>query len=482
MDTSGAVLHSVQRLLSRLSFSSDAAEMALVGIVSAGRGPQALSGSRPLLVFHCQLRQGEIADMRSLLDSDAVTQRNRKLHDRQVYEFTAGSPQLGAVEVVLAERDLVVSNHRPTLSRVLDPRTTANRGFASSQRFQRLRKRVATPPGSVLVYADWKILVPKLDGLFAGDADWMMKNSGVQVPEQLMFVARPAPRRSGQKRGIITSVLLHHASDSYKFSTEKAPLEAVGEWHPDGWLDLLRPSRITELLAGLPPGGVVSIATKIDIESLLTTHSGRRMRRLQLPIFLALKYVGSDVPRRLIKRLSKVGGVQLLMLGGDKGSPRLAYSMRAKSSRQARDIFRSLEKFCVAHHLAESREAPTKGGQRELRFRSLWSRNGVVLSVVQDSLVLAFDPKVMQGARETLGRRAQSSRRSAILSRLRRLGATRQKVSGLFALDLGFLAGPEARKKRPVHRFSSLLGLHAGFFTFEKDVVRLEMFTELEIT
>ena len=58
------MLHSVQRLLSRLSRYSDASEMALVGMVPV-RGDR----TRPLLVFHTYLREGGVADVRGLLES-----------------------------------------------------------------------------------------------------------------------------------------------------------------------------------------------------------------------------------------------------------------------------------------------------------------------------------------------------------------------------------------------------------------------------
>ena len=470
VDTGGAVLHSVQQLLSRLSHYSDASEMALVGILPLGD-----DRNRPLLVFHSELRADNVAEIQKLLDSNRLTRKSRRVHDRQIYEF-----KQGGVEVARVRRDLVVSNDKLTMSRVLDPRTAAAGGFASRPRFQSLRKRLVVPKGSLLFYADWRALQPRLDRVLGPDAAFMMSYSGIQVPEQLMFVARPAPRRGKESRGIITTVILQHASDSYKFSTGKT-LPKGKTWHPDGWLDLLSPERSSKLQVGLPSGGIATVSTTIDVDRLLPTHSGERMRRLQAAIFHGCFHLGIDLRRQVLRRLSGAGGLQLLMVEGGGTGLRLAYSLRAKNPRQAKELFGVFEKAFTGSRTGKTGASRNRDDHLTLQIRS--GSGSVVLAVVHDSLVLAADASVIAQVQDLADQHKQNGRgrRAALSSRLQRLGLNnKRRIAGLFTLDLRFLRGASV-PVQDADPFAGLLGLHGGFFTFEKNRVRLEVFTELRV-
>ncbi len=490
VDAGAGVLHSVQRLLSRLSRYSEASEMALVGMVPV-RFDEKGSRSRPLLVFHTYLRKDGVVDMQKLLDAGELAIRSRRVHDRQVYRFRSAGE---VVEIALVVRDLVVSNDKKTMGRMLDPRTSASGGFAADPRFTRLRKKLDMPPGSLLFYADWEALRPRLDQVFRGDATWLMSLSGIELPEQLMFVARPAPRKNGQKRGIITNFLLRHASDSRKFGTGNADPKVVKTWRPDGWLDLLQAARPKDLLAGLPQGGIITIGTRLDFDMVIPTHHSKRVRRLQASIFHRCRHLRIDLRKEILRRLSEAGGAQFLLLDPKEGTEdestgmRLAWSIRAKSSRDAKELFKVFQRMFVP---TEEARLHGRGNRQELRFvEDEHSRGPLVLARVNDALVVAFSPDVIAEVRKMAEakRKTPTSQRAstALTSRLQRLGVKpQQRLTGIIGLDLGFLANGEvdraARKKgKSKDRFSGFLGLHGGFFSFEKDLVRLEVITELD--
>jgi hypothetical protein len=480
VDAGRAVLDSVQQLLSRLSFSSTANEIALVGVLPLG------DRNRPLVVFHSQLRERGAEDMRQLLASGTFTRPTRQVHGHQVFRI---GPDADAVEVALVARDLVVSNDSKAMEQTLDPRTAAGGGFAAGKRFQRLRRELDVPPGSLMFYADWQALRPRLGSLFGGDAAWVMQWSGVQVPEQLMFVARPAPCKPGQKRGIVTTFLLHHTSDSYKFSST-ADAADLKSRRFDGWLDLLIEARPKALLAGLPRGGVATLSSMLDFKALLQTHRGKLWKSLQARYLRYANHVRLDLRADVLRRLEAIGGLQLMTVDDGGWMPRLAFSIQAKSPKKAVEVFDSLCRAFTGHGDAEERVAADGG--RELHFPVDHQGRRLVLAAVHDTLVLAYDSSVMERVRAATTmtpRRAASlkKRDAAVLERLQRLGVSRQKkIAGLFALDFRELAGrlapsgdgDQAVKRKPTDPLSGLLGVHGGLFSIDQDLIRLEVFTQ----
>lgn len=490
--TGRALLQSVQQLLSRLSVSSEASEIALVGFVPLG------NQRRPLVVFHCELRPAGAKEMRTMLASNKLARPSRKVHGRQVFKLLGLGAESASVEVVIVNRDLLVSNDERSMGRLLDPRTTASGGFAREQRYQRLRSKLLVPPGSLLVYADWQALRPRLGGLLGAAPSWLMWYSGIQEPEQLMFVARPAPSKSGQKPGLITSFVLRHSSDSYrapksgakKGSETSAGSSRLSAWRPDGWLDLLRGGKTGQLLAALPKCGLAGVVSRFDYRSLLRSHRGKRMRSLQARIFHQGHHHDIHLRDQILRRLDEVGAVQL-MLVGDNQAPlqtRFAFTMHAKTATKARDIWSVIHDAYVA--TGEATQVSLGAGRKALRFGEARLADGgadaLFFAAIDDNLVLAYGAEVIRRVADMTHRQRPSAslrrRNSALASRLQRLGVGRQQsIDGLFALDLRSLADRllPNDKRKPADRLSGLLGVHAGFFTFEEDLIRLEVFTQL---
>ena len=190
----------------------------------------------------------------------------------------------------------------------------------------------------------------------------------------------------------------------------------------------------------------------------------------------------------------------LLMVGGEKSVAQPAYSLRARNAKSARELFDIVARGFTRHRLSGRHsgrdsqsdfagELGEADGHQLLHIRPRHG-DGLVLSVVQDSLVLAANSDVIAEVRELADKprsrstAAATARRNAtIRSRLARLGASRERASGVVAFDLSFLAerfGESPREPDSLPALNNgLFGLHAGVVSFERDLVRLKIFTEL---
>ncbi|MCA8957574.1 MAG: hypothetical protein KDC87_15980, partial [Planctomycetes bacterium] len=230
--------------------------------------------------------------------------------------------------------------------------------------------------------------------------------------------------------------------------------------------------------------GVAALAGSIDPQKLLQAGSGERMQRMQVGLYRQCRRLGIDL-KLVLKKLAGAGAMQLLVVEGDH-APRLAFSLKARSAAQAREVFRHLQVKCVEHRMATVHDC--EGGERELRFADVSQHvppRTMSLCVVHDTLVFAHDPAVLARVREShasTAKRAQESRRrtAAVLERLQRLESARSKsgtCSAVFALDLRrFRQGSDTQAR---DASGGLLGIHGGVLSFDKDIVQLEVFSKL---
>ena len=157
--------------------------------------------------------------------------------------------------------------------------------------------------------------------------------------------------------------------------------------------------------------------------------------------------------------------------------------MRAKSVSDAKELFKVFQRMFVPQGSAEL--VPVGGGQFELRFAKRFANGPMILTRANDTIAVAFSPEVTAQVRKMTAERRRTPlykrQSTALMSRLQRLGVGRQQqLAGVFGLDLSFLSKPGSKTSKSLDRFSGVLGLHGGFFQIEKDLIRLEVFTQLD--
>jgi len=229
------------------------------------------------------------------------------------------------------------------------------------------------------------------------------------------------------------------------------------------------------------------------------------MQRLQSWIFGHASQVGLDVRRQVIRRLGKIGGAQVMLLPGDGVRPRVAYSFRAKTGKQARDLVLDLKKALANSGRARSRELSSGKEVLEIESpgfgghsfrRRFGGRDYALLAAVGDAVYVTFDRDTMEQAVEQVvqmsrnkGRQARAQQDAMVRQYLKQLGAWDKKVAGIFAADLGSVAtrvvgkqdagkggGDNEDHGKPPAK-AGLFGMHAGYFTVEQNLVRLEVFS-----
>ena len=299
----------------------------------------------------------------------------------------------------------------------------------------------------------------------------------------MLLVARPR----GDKSGFSTSILLGLCRDE-------------GRPRLDGWLALVDAARPKQLLGRLAPGSLGSLVVALDPTQLLPAGRGPGMWSLQGRIFGFFSHLGLDVRTQVIRRLGKAGSVQMMLLPGEGARTRTAYSFRARSRDAARKLYQDVKRAVTARQEGTVRKLAT--GLEVLEMDSpgfgifSWRRrfggvDTVFVAAIGDALYLTLDKTTMEAVlAQTKAPRRQHE--ALVLKRLQQLGLRDKKVAGLFAVDLGVLSarlvGDVARgqdsdkhdndtdqRKPPAH--SGLFGLHAGYFTLEHDVIRVEVFS-----
>ncbi len=484
----GALLRPLARLLSS---KSEDLELALTKMVRAVNGET----ETPYLIFRCQLLPASAEQVSKVL-RDSLAEPSRKLHGQQVYRLKGpGSveergrrdPQ---VEVVLVGNNLVVSNDPLALGQAINPHTVAGAPVLSQDaRYKDLRKRIGVPKGAVMLYADWRRLGPRLSIMLQMEFGLPFRWSGLGDTDRLLLVVRPAKRG---RDGFVTSVLLGRRPP-------RRPTHRPQRGH-DGWLQAVEAAKPLQLLSGLHHGGVGSLAVAFDPKKLLGPAArGPRMRRLQGWIFGHAFQVGLDVRRQVIRRLGKIGGAQVMLLPGDGVRPRVAYSFQAKTSKQARDLVMGLKKALANSGRARCRqldsgkevlEIESPGFGRHSFGRRFGGSDYALLAAVGDSVYLTFDRDTMaQVMSRNRSRQTRAQQDAMVRQYLRHLGAWDKKVAGIFIGDLSSIAtrvvgkpnvgkgGEDNKDQGKPKPTPGLFGMHAGYFTVEQGLVRLEVFS-----
>lgn len=481
---SGALLRPLARLLSRKSEDLELALTKMVRAVEPGT-------ETPSLIFRCQLVDESAGQVAQVLQG-TLAEPSRKLHGQQVYRLKATAKGSGGspVEVVLVDGNLVVSNDPVALGQAINPRTVSSTAGAPvlshNDGYTSLREHIDVPKGAVMFYANWGRLGPRLSpsALVEMKFGLPFRWSGLADTDRLLLVARPAKRGSD---GFVTSVLLG-----------RRPPRPRPHWPAhwprghDGWLRAVQPARPMQLVSGLHCGGLGSLAVALDPKKLLgPAGRGPRMRRLQAWIFGRAFQMGLDVTGQIIGRLGKIGGAQVLLLPGDGVRPRVAYSFEAKSSSRARELVTDLQKALANSGRARTRQL--KSGKEVLEIKSpgferrFGGRDHALLAAIGDTVYFTFDQETMEHVVRQVAQMSGSKGRQVCLQQeamvrqyLKHLGAWDQKVAGIFATDLGAIArrvvgNDEDQGKSKTG--SGLFGMHAGYFTVEQDLVRLEVFS-----
>jgi hypothetical protein len=242
-------------------------------------------------------------------------------------------------------------------------------------------------------------------------------------------------------------------------------------------------ARPRQLLSGLHPGGVGSLAVAINPRKLLGPAArGPRMQHLQRWIFGSAFQVGVDVRDQIIRRLGKTGGAQVMLLPGTDVVPRVAYSFQAKTAKHARDLVTDLKKALANSSRARAQELDS--GKEVLRIQSPGFRGRnfggyhyAFLGAVGDVVYFTFDRATMEQLVQlsrNKSRQSRLQRESMVRQYLKQLGALDKKVAGIFALDLSSVATRVVGKPTAE---PGLFGMHAGYLTVEQDLVRLEVFS-----
>ena len=338
------------RLLSR---QSDDLELALTQMVRAVDGDTEM----PALIFRCQLVAESAGKVGGVLR--ATLQPSRELHGHQVYGLKApgrrGNGGVGSeIEVVLAGRNLVVSNDPVALKKAVNPHTTAGPVLSKNTRYQSLRKRIEVPKGAVMLYANWRLLGPRLSSMLEIHSGLPFRWSGLGDTDRVLVVVRPAGNRG--TGGFVTSVLLGQRPRPFpgRFPGPRGRIpEARGL---DGWLSMVDAARPQQLLGGLALGGFTNVAMALDPKKLLPTRRGPRMHSMQRWIFGRATQVGLDIKRQVIRRLDKNCGARVMLLPGDGLTPRVVYSFQARSRRLAQELVQDLQTALIAARPARSRQ------------------------------------------------------------------------------------------------------------------------------
>jgi hypothetical protein len=432
-------------LRSILASTTGEIELALIGVE-----PRRTSPDQPLLAFRARLGGGGAAGLRAFLENRERAQPRREVAGRQVFALPAGADAW--IEVVLIDDDLLASNHPAAIDRVLEEHTGVRAVLASEPEYRRLRGEQPAASGSLLVFADWRRLEPRLRGLLGVERHWLLDWSGLASTERILLTMRPAGP------GVATSVLLQQA----------APADAA-QVGPDGWLSLVQRTNPRDLVRDLPEQGFAALTVGLDPRRLVTSGLGPRMRGVVARMSGGCRQLGIDLAGQILRPLGETASLQVLLLGADAGgAPSIAYSVRARSAAAARSLFTLSKAELTRAGWADLEK--TDGGEvltlREMVDTGLSKRRDVHLTVVRDALVFALDREALA----LLQQAGPRKERARIGARLRDLGAHRQDLGGVFSLDVGqwLGRGPGASSDNP------LLSSHDGYLQFEPGLIRLE--------
>lgn len=439
--SAGRALALVRGVLAR---SSGDLELALTGVLPAG--------GQPLLVLRARLHDGESARLQGLLGDSALAQPQRQVAGRQTWSLrgaagAAAAGPGGLVEMTLVGDDLLVANDAMAMEELLllpDRRTSASatrQVLSADPRFLSLKKRLAVPPGSLLVYGDWVRLSQRLQSSREGLPSFLLGWSGLGSARSVMASV------AGVGADFTGTMLLDFDRASGDPESRLARPEHGGrdprEGRPgpersaiDGWFGSAQPVPARTLLPELPGGGLGGLVLAVDLADVAQRSRGG-MGMLHA-LHDAFDDFGLDFERNVLNQLGTRGTVQLLFRrGGTEAATELVsvYSMRAKSRKAAADLFQDLRRAAEQRGLARLHAGKEHKGLDLLELKGPRHERPTFVAIHEDSVLLAFDAETLVQVYDETRRVAKlrGKRDAAVSAAVQSIGG--ESVVGLFDLD-----------------------------------------------
>jgi hypothetical protein len=451
-----------------LARSSGELELVLTGIL-----PQA---GQPLLVLRARLQSDEAERLQTLLASGELAAPDRRIGERQTYRLRGAEGAAAGpgehVELALVGNDLLVGNDGSSLAELLTPvpavtSATPKRAVLSADaRFRALRRELPAPAGSLWIYTDWQRLGTRVPTELDGLAGALLGSSGL-----------------GGARTVLASVSSAQSGFSATVLLEFDAARAAGprfdnDCGIDGWLAAVRPVPARQLLAELPGGGIGGLVLSVDLAAVAgSSHDGVHLLH---DIEGAFEHYGLDFRRNVLDRLGERGTVQLQVGQAGRATDAVGmasiYSLRAKSRKEAADLFADLRRVGEAEGFAQLLPGKDSKDRRGIDVLQLRSRHGgeamVAVAVVDDAVMLAPDAGELVAFVDELRKapKARGKRDQAVVSAVQSIGG--ENVAGLFDVDLqpwferlvGMFAGAGAQLD-----LSQLPKRHIGYLELQRD-------------
>ena len=460
-------------VLSRLTANAEEIEFAVTSLL-----PRQAAPSLPLLVLQARLEEPAAQAIAQALSGADLARPTRKAGGRQVYELLGAQPDAPGqrMEVVLVERDLIVSNQGTSLDEALALGTTAGRPLVADERYRTLRRRIGNfERSAVTVYADWARLGPALTTRLPKDLAPLVDWSGLVGVQRLLLGVVPT------KDGLRTTLLVDHGPAG-------PPAQAGGRApraHPDGWLALLEPARASALIAGLPRGGLgaIGFAFAPDRLASVSAEPGSRFGALRHGIEHGCDDSDLDFERHVLRRLANTAGVQFL---GDMQNFDAVLALRTSDKSAAQAILGDLRRALVHHGQAlplqgRRTDEPIGRDQLILRGSAVTGMGPVHVATLEDSVLLTLGARsLIRLADELRNPAALRTSQVPMAALWQRYGLPKQPVAGVIALDLSRLAraaSPQSGSEAAPAGFS--FGRHVGCFWLDDGVLRADLLSQL---
>ncbi|MBZ0154271.1 MAG: hypothetical protein K8J09_22315 [Planctomycetes bacterium] len=464
-----------------LARSSGELEIVLTGVMS--------SAGTPLLVLRARLQPREADKLQSLFSDPKFALPQRQLGGHQTFRLRGGdgagrddergreaagreAEALGVgelVELALLGNDLVAGNDGSAMREVLEPPPavtsasprrvlSADPGFVMMQR--QLHADSAAPaaaalgPGSLCIYGDWQRLAGRVGALEGLSGD-LLAASGLGAARSVMLAVAP-----GQSTEFVASLLLdfdaqaapeRRGGRAERDGGAEGPGGPGGPGRPfgrgpgfggiDGWFAAARPVPARSLVAELPgASGLGGLVLSVDFEAVVDRSRGgdHIVRDLQR----AFDDYGLSFDRNVRARLGSRGTVQFHLGHGAAGGTEVTsiFALRAKDKKAAADLFSDLRRVVEASSIGRLLPGGVVGKDRRtpdvLRLQDRHHDDGIVLAVLEDSLLIAADHEALVQAHDDLrrGSKPRGRRDQFVSSRVAAIGS--EDVAGLFDVDL----------------------------------------------
>ena len=437
-DSAGKALALVRGVLAR---SAGDVELALTGVLP--------DGGQPLLVLRARLQTAAAGRMTELLAGPDLAVPQRRVGETQTYSLrdAAGAPRDeigGRVELAVVGDDLIVANDGTAMEELLAPlpavtsAAPARKVLSVQPRFHELRSKLASGPGSLLLYGDWQRLSRRLQSSTEGVPQAVLSWSGLGSARTVMASL------AGEGANFTGTMLLDFEA--------AAEAGRRGDAQFDGWFAAAEAVPARSLLSTLPNGGLGGMVLAVDLAEI-AQRSPRGARMLH-EISHAFGDMGLDFERNVLGRLGNAGTVQLLFREAT-GVPEIVsvYSLRAKNKQAAASLFGDLRRAVEARGMGRLVPPRTRNGVEVLELthgygphRRGEGREGrerergpaddarICVAIFEESVLLGADVETVTLVHDEYRRSSRSKRDAAVGKAVAAIGG--DKVTGLFDLDL----------------------------------------------